>query len=162
MPQFEPTWVASQIFWLIIIFAIFYRVMKTRIVPAVDAILTERESRIQGDLSLAYQRREQLEAMRESYEADLAKARADAQQELRSAQARMAKMQAASLEDLNRELAAQTEAAEKRIAEQKAVAMEDLRAVAIEVAEAAANRLSSEPVDRSRIDAAVDSSMEAR
>lgn len=162
MPQFEPTWIASQIFWLVIIFGVFYWLVKTHVVPTVDGILTERESRIQGDLELAHQRREQLEAMRAAYEADLAKARADAQEQLRSAQARMAEKQAAALDEVSRELSAQADAAEKRIAEQKATAMAELRSVAIEVAEAATGRLAGGSVDRSRIEAAIDTSMEAR
>jgi F-type H+-transporting ATPase subunit b len=161
MPQFEPTWFASQIFWLVIVFCALYWLMKTKVIPSVSSILAERESRIQGDLELAQRRRDELEAMRAAYEADLAKARAEAQDELRAAQARMAEKQAAALEEVGKELAAQTAAAEQRIASQKADAMADLRSVAVEVATAATGRLGGS-VDAARVEAAVDASMGAR
>ena len=53
MPQFEPTWFASQIFWLIIVFFVFYRLLKTMIIPNVAGVLADRDARIQGDLDLA-------------------------------------------------------------------------------------------------------------
>ena len=161
MPQFEPTWFASQIFWLVIVFFVLYRLLKGQVIPKVAAILAERESRIQGDLDLAQKRRDELEAMQAAYEADLAKARADAQEQMRAAQTRMAEKQAAALDDVSREIAAQGADAEKRIAAEKAAAMSDLRNVAVEVATAAAGRLGGS-VDAARVEAAVDASMGAR
>ena len=90
MPQFEPTWFASQIFWLVVIFFVLYRLISRQVIPKVASVLAKRESRIQGDLDLAKTRRDELEAMRTAYEADLAKARAAAQDEMRAAQTRMA------------------------------------------------------------------------
>ena len=162
MPQFEPTWFASQIFWLVVVFYVLYRLLKGQVIPKVAAILAERESRIQGDLDLAQKRRDELEAMQAAYEADLAKARAEAQDELRTAQARMAEKQAAALEEVSNQIAAQADDAEKRISAEKAAAMSDLRTVAVDVASAAAGRLSSGPVDAARVEAAVDASMGAQ
>ncbi|HKK30466.1 MAG TPA: F0F1 ATP synthase subunit B' [Alphaproteobacteria bacterium] len=162
MPQFEPTWFASQIFWLVIVFYFLYRVLKSRIIPTVSAVLAERDARIQGDLELAQRRRDEIESMTAAYEADLAKARSDAQAELRAAQARMAEKQAAALEKLSQELAEQAAAAEKRIGDEKTAALQDLRTIAVDVADAAIGRLGPGPVDRSRLESAVDASMEAR
>jgi len=162
MPQFEPTWFASQIFWLLIVFYLFYRLLQSRVIPSVASIMADRDARIQGDLELAQRRRDELEDMRAAYEADLAKARADAQAELGAAQARMAEQQAAALEEVGRELAAEAADAEKRIAAEKASALDDIRSVAVEVASAAAGRLAASSVDQARIEAAVDDSMEAR
>lgn len=162
MPQFEPTWFASQIFWLVVVFFVLYRLLKGQVIPKVAAILAERESRIQGDLDLAKQRRDELEAMQTAYEAGLAKARAEAQDQLRAAQARMAEKQAAALDDVSKEIAVQAAAAEQRIASEKAAAMADLRSVAVEVATAAAGRLSSGSIDAGRVEAAVDANMGAQ
>ena len=161
MPQFEPTWFASQIFWLVVVFYILFRLMKGRAIPKIAAIIAERDSRIQGDLTLAQQRRDELEAMRTAYEADLAKARAEAQDQLREAQARMAEKQAAALDKVSREIGEQADAAEERIAAEKAAAMNELRTVAVEVATAAAGRLSSGSIDRARVEAAVDANLGA-
>ena len=161
MPQFEPTWFASQIFWLVVIFFVLYRLISRQVIPKVASVLAKRESRIQGDLDLAKTRRDELEAMRTAYEADLAKARAAAQDEMRAAQTRMAEKQAAALEVVSEEIAAQATVAEQRIATEQSNAMADLRSVAVEVASAAAGRLGS-TVDPARVEAAVDASMGAR
>ena len=100
--------------------------------------------------------------MRTAYEADLAKARSEAQEQLRAAQARMAEKQAAALDVVAGEIAQQASAAEARIAGEKNAALADLRSVAVDVAEAAAGRLGGGAVDRARLEAAVDASMEAR
>jgi F-type H+-transporting ATPase subunit b len=162
MPQFEPTWFASQIFWLIIVFFVFYRLLKALVIPGVAGVLADRDARIQGDLDLAQSRRDELESMRAAYEADLAKARADAQAELGATQARIAEQQAAALDEGSKELAVQADKAERRIAEEKSAALNDLRSVAVDVAAAASSRLVAGTVDRARIEAAVDESMEAR
>ena len=162
MPQFEPTWFASQIFWLLIVFVVFYRLLKSQVIPAVGGIIADRDARIRGDLELAQQRRDELDAMRTAYEASLAKARSDAQAELNAAQARMAQKQAEALDAVGREIATQAADAERRIGEQKAAALSDLRSVAVDVAEAASGRLGAGTADRARIEAAVDASMEAR
>ena len=160
MPQFEPTWFASQIFWLVVIFFVLYRLISRQVIPKVASVLAKRESRIQGDLDLAKTRRDELEAMRTAYEADLAKARAAAQDEMRAAQTRMAEKQAAALEVVSKEIAAQAAVAEQRIATEQSNAMADLRSVAVEVASAAAGRLGI-TVDPARVEAAVDASMGA-
>lgn len=162
MPQFEPTWFASQIFWLVIVFYLFYRLLKARVIPGVANVLQERDARIQSDLELAQRRRDELEEMRAAYEANLAQSRADAQAELASAQARMAQKQAAALDEVSKELATQAAEAERRINAEKDAALSDLRSVAVDVALAASSRLGSGSVEASRIEAAVDASMEAR
>lgn len=159
MPQFEPTWFASQIFWLVVVFFVLYRLLNGRVIPKVAAILAERESRIQGDLDLAQQRRDELEAMQAAYEAELDKARAEVQDQLRATQASMAEKQAAALDTVSADIAAQATAAEQRIAAEKAHAMADLRSVAVEVASAASGRLSGGTVDAARVEAAVDANM---
>lgn len=162
MPQFEPTWFASQIFWLVIVFYALFRLIKGQVIPKVAAVIGEREARIQGDLELAERRRTELASMMADYEARLAQARSDAQDELRAVQTRMAKMQATALEEVGSELAEQAAATEQRIAREKAAALADLRTVAVEVASAAVGRLSPDKVERSRLEAAVDASMETR
>ena len=162
MPQFEPTWFASQIFWLVVVFFVLYRLISRQVIPKVAGLLAEREARIQGDLDLAQKRRDELEAMQTAYEADLAKARAEAQEQLHAAQTRMAAKQAAALDVVSKEIAAQADAAEKRIAAERGAAMADLRNVAVEVAAAAAGRLGSSTIDKARLEAAVDANMGAR
>ncbi|MGY9054603.1 MAG: F0F1 ATP synthase subunit B family protein [Alphaproteobacteria bacterium] len=161
MPQFEPTWFASQIFWLVIVFTALFFVLKSGVIPSVAAVLADRESRIQGDLELAARRRDELESMKAAYEADLAKARSEAQEAMREAQTRMAAKQAVALDVVTKELAARAAEAEQRIGAEKATALADLRSVAVEVAAAATGRLGSAGIDRARIEAAVDASMGA-
>jgi F-type H+-transporting ATPase subunit b len=137
MPQFDPTWFVSQIFWLAIVLGVLYWLMSKHAIPRVQAALEARAERIQGDLDRAR------EALRV--------AQADTQAALDSRQASLAE-----------EIAKQTSEAEKRISAAKDEAMSNVRDIAIDAAQAIAERLTHSNVDSSKTTAAVDSAINQR
>ena len=68
MPQFDPTWFASQIFWLLVIFAIFYYVVAGAVTPKLGAAIEAREKQIEGDLAKAGSLKEETDKMVAAYE----------------------------------------------------------------------------------------------
>lgn len=78
MPQLDPTWFASQLFWLTIIFGLFYVLLARFQLPRIQEALENRHNRIQHDLDRAASLQEEAEAIKESYEAALVRARDDA------------------------------------------------------------------------------------
>ncbi|MDP3458317.1 MAG: ATPase, partial [Hyphomonas sp.] len=78
-PAFDPTWFASQLFWLAITFGLLYYLMARVIVPRIGGILEDRSDRIVGDLAEASRLKEESERVIETYEAELAEARRKAQ-----------------------------------------------------------------------------------
>ncbi len=53
LPQFDPTWFASQIFWLVITFATMFVVFAGLILPRIGATLQARRDRLEDDLRAA-------------------------------------------------------------------------------------------------------------
>ena len=75
MPQLDPTYWASQAFWLILIFTILYVSISKFYLPKIKDNLDNRENKIKEDLDNANKFKEQSEAKRDEYEAILEKAR---------------------------------------------------------------------------------------
>jgi F-type H+-transporting ATPase subunit b len=78
-PPFDPTWYASTVFWLIVVFAALYYVMSKVALPRVEDILETREAKIDGDLKAASAMQEKAKAAGEAYEKLLADAKTGAQ-----------------------------------------------------------------------------------
>ena len=59
MPQLDPTWFASQLFWLAITFAVLYTVLARAVLPPLQNIVARREGTIEGDIASAEALKEQ-------------------------------------------------------------------------------------------------------
>ena len=68
MPQLDPTFWASQAFWLILIFAILYVSISKFYLPKIKDNLDNRENKIKEDLENANKFKEQSEAKVKEYE----------------------------------------------------------------------------------------------
>src|SRR5882757_856756 len=141
MPQLDLTTFPSQIFWLVVCFAVLYFLMKTLALPKIETIVEERRHRVEGDLEKAAQMKAEAEAVIAAYEKALADARHQAQLTMKETSDRLAAIAAERQREANAVIAAKTTAAEHSIATAKTAAMQNLRALAIDVARAAATRL---------------------
>jgi len=128
MPQFDPTWFASQIFWLVVVFAVFYRVLSRNVLPKLGAAIEGREKQIEGDL------KGDSDAMIAAYEKALAESRAKAQAVRLETEAALAKQAAAKSAELNAALSVKIKAAETTIAASRATALSNVEALAAEIA----------------------------
>ena len=54
MPQLDPTYWASQAFWLILTFTSLYFVLSKLFIPKIKDIIDDRESKIKNDLDEAH------------------------------------------------------------------------------------------------------------
>lgn len=75
-PPFDPTYVASQLFWLALTFGILYYVMSKVALPRIGGILEDRAQRISQDLDEVARLNEEAEVATAAYEQELADARA--------------------------------------------------------------------------------------
>jgi F-type H+-transporting ATPase subunit b len=133
-PPLDSSTFPSQIFWLVIFFALLYALMSKLVLPKIGGILETRKNRIDGDLARAAALKEETEAALNSYQKALADARGKAtdiaQDTRNSVNADIAKQQAA----LDASLAEKASAAEATIAKSKAKAMESVEDIASETA----------------------------
>ena len=68
MPQLDPTYWASQAFWLILVFAILYISISKFYLPKIKDNLDNRENKIKEDLENANKFKEESEAKLEEYD----------------------------------------------------------------------------------------------
>ena len=68
MPQLDPTYWASQAFWLILIFSILYISIAKFYLPKIKSNLDDRENKIKDDLDDANKFKELSEAKFKEYE----------------------------------------------------------------------------------------------
>lgn len=154
-PPFDSNTFASQLLWLVITFGLFYLLMQKVISPRIGAILDDRKSRISKDLTEAASLKKEADLAVETYEKELAQAKAKANtiaSEAREAAKSKAAGERAAVEaELTRKVAE----AEGRIAEIKAKAFADVGTIATETAGAVVERLIGGSVAQADVAAAV-------
>jgi F-type H+-transporting ATPase subunit b len=141
MPQFDPTWFPSQIFWLAVIFLAFYVVLSKLVLPKLGAAIEGREKQIEGDLARAGSLKGESDAMIATYEKALAESRAKAQAVRAETEAKLAKDAAAKSAELNAALGDKIKAAEAKIAEARRAALSNVETLAAEIAVEAARKI---------------------
>lgn len=163
MPQIEQVYTfPSQIFWLVVAFAVLYFLMSKVALPRLGRVIEERRRRLDEDLEKAAQMKAEAEAVIAAYEKALADARAQAQATVKETNDRLAAEAAERLRVAGAAIAEKTEAAERRIAEARAAAMASVKDIAAEVALAMTERLAGTAVDPARARAAVEAAMTER
>lgn len=140
LPQLDFTTWPTQIFWLVVTFALAYVLMWRVVTPRIASVLEERHSRLDDDMQRAKQAADEAEAMRISFEKTLADARAEAQEKTRSTLA--AAVAEAEKKDaaVAKHLATKIGKAEAKIVEARDAALAELDDVA---ATSAADAVSS-------------------
>lgn len=126
MPQLDPTWFISQIFWLVVTFAALYFILARLVLPPLMGIITRRAGAIEDDIARADALENEAQAARQDYERTLAEARDRAQQLIADAMAdHKAKAELAN-KDMDRQIAAKLEEASARIGAKKKELMDAL------------------------------------
>jgi len=119
MPQLDPTFFASQLFWLAITFVALYVVLSRFILPPLQEIIARRLQTVEGDISLAQSLKTQAEQARLDYERTMADARNRAQAlMLEAIEAHKAKSELAAKE-MDRQIELKLAEASRRIAAKK-------------------------------------------
>ena len=148
-PPFNKTTFASQLFWLVIAFALLYALMAKWALPRIGAIIESRQKRIADDIAEAGKLKLQSDEAIATYEKALADARARAQAIANDTRDKQAAAADATRKKLEAELNAKLAAAEETIAATKQAAMANVRGIAIDAAKAIVERLiGTEPNDK--------------
>lgn len=159
MPQFNPEWFASQLFWLLLTFLVLYLLMSRFALPRVAEILQERQEKISDDLAKAEALRTEAREAYDAYEQRLQEARTQAQAVLREASEAAAAEQARRQAEFAREMNTRVAEAETRIAEARTAALGDLEGVAAEIAQAATVKLIGGRIGKAKAEASVKAAM---
>ena len=80
MPQFDLTRFPTQIFWLVVCFAVLYFLMAKAVLPKIGATIESREHKIQADLDAAQKANDAARAAGVEQDKALAEARSQVQE----------------------------------------------------------------------------------
>lgn len=131
-PPFDPTFFASQLFWLAITFGLLYLLMSRLALPRVSAIIETRQNRIRQDLDEAGRLKNESDAAHAAYEKELFDARNRAHAIGLKARGEAKAAIEAERTRVEAELGAKLGAAESRIAAIKAKALSEVGRIAAE------------------------------
>ena len=138
----------SQIFWLVIFFALLYLLMSKVALPKMAAVLDKRHKAIESDLSKASALKHETEAAIQHYEKSLSDARANAQGIATETRSKIAAEIEAERSALEKTLSAKLAEADARISATKAKAMQDVHEVASETASEIVSELTGHKVSK--------------
>jgi F-type H+-transporting ATPase subunit b len=136
MPQIEqlPYIFTSQVFWLLLVFGIIYFAIGRGMVPKIQAVVDQRDSKIADDLAAAQQAREDAEQAEAAYRQRLDASRAEAAKLAQAAKATGQKETEERLKLIEAEIGGRAAEAEQRIRRAVGEAMAEIELVAAEAA----------------------------
>ncbi len=140
-PAFDPTWFASQLFWLAVFFLGLYFALARFVLPKLSDTLEKRANRIAADLDEAARLNNQSVEAQKALELRLAQARSKARETADKAREKTEAELVTETTRVDADLARKLETAEGRISKLRADAMKNVEQIAIDAAEAMTARL---------------------
>ena len=156
MPQLDPEFWISQIFWLTITFGILYLVLSKFILPKISSNLELRKSKIQENIEAAEKQRESSEIKLKEYDEIILKSKIEAKNIFKNARDKIIKDINSKKEILDKQIDDEINNAEKEIEALRKVAAEKINKIAIETSSDLLKKLIGTEINNSSISAIVD------
>ena len=115
MPQLNPEFFVSQLFWLVVTFSFLFVFLWRVSLPRIGNVLEKRERKISEDLSAAKELQAEASKIQETIENQLKQARADASEMIKSSSISLQDKAQVELKKLDKELEAKIDESAKAI-----------------------------------------------
>ena len=156
MPQLNPEFWISQIFWLILTFGTMYVVLSKFILPKISNNLESRKSQILENIEAAEKQREDSEAKLKEYDEVILKSKSEAKTMFNQTREKALKDIMAKKEVLDQQIDDEIDKAEKEIEVLRVSAPDKINKIAIETSSELLEKLIGSGVNSSSISAIVD------
>ena len=156
MPQLNPEFWISQIFWLTLTFGILYIVLSKLILPKISDNLESRKSQILENIEAAEKQRQNSEEKLKEYEGIVSKSKMEAKNIFNQAREKALKDISAKKDVLNKQIDDEIGKAEQEIKELQKSAPDKINKIAIETSSELIQKLIGAEVNNSSISAIVD------
>ena len=156
MPQLNPEFWISQIFWLTLTFGILYIVLSKFILPKISANLELRKSQIQENIEAADKQRQDSESKIKEFEKIILKSKSEAKSIFKETREKTLKDINSKKETLEKQINEEIKKAEKEINELKKTAPQRINKIAIETSSEILKSLLGTEINNSSISAIVD------
>tara|TARA_B100000029_G_scaffold219972_1_gene217689 strand:- start:25 stop:603 length:579 start_codon:yes stop_codon:yes gene_type:complete len=155
MPQLDPEFWFSQIFWLFITFGILYLVLSKLILPKISDNLETRKSQILDNLELAEKQRKDSEAKLKEFDNIISKSKIDAKNLFNESRKKLLESINNKRQKLEEEIDKEVKIVEAEIEQLKKKSPEKINKIAIETSSDLINQLIGASVNNSSITAIV-------
>ncbi|MDC3207685.1 F0F1 ATP synthase subunit B [Candidatus Pelagibacter sp.] len=156
MPQLNPEFWISQIFWLTLTFGILYIVLSKLILPKISANLELRKSQIQDNIEAAEKQRKDSESKFKEYDDIIFKSKLEAKNIFKDSREKVIKDINNKKESLENQINDEIKKAEKEIEVVKKSAPGKINKIAIEASSELVKKLIGAEINNSSISAIVD------
>ena len=156
MPQLNPEFWISQIFWLTITFGILFVVLSQLILPKISANLETRKSQILENIEAAEKQRQESEIKIKEFNDIVQKSKNEAKNYFNQARSKVIKDINFKKENLDKELSQEIKKAESEIQALKNKSPEKINKIAVETSADLIEQLIGVEVNNSSISAIVD------
>ena len=156
MPQLNPEFWISQIFWLSLTFGILYIVLSKLILPKISANLELRKSQIQENIDAAEKQRQSSETKLKEYDEIVLKSKIEAKNIFKDAREKALKDINLKRETLSIQIDEEIKKAEKEIEVFKKSAPDKINKIAIETSSELIKKLIGAEINNSSISAIVE------
>ena len=156
MPQLDPEFWISQIFWLTLTFGFLYIILSKIILPKISANLELRKSQIQENIEAADKQREDSETKLREYDEIISKSKIDAKKIFKETREKALKDINLKKDILDGQINEELKKAEIEINSLKKTAPEKINKIAIETSSEILKNLMGTEINNSSISAIVD------
>ena len=126
MPQLNPEFFASQLFWLAITFVFLFIFLWRISLPRINSVQTKRENKIKEDIKKAKQLQAEAEDIQEQINKQLDQAKSDSAELIKSAFIKLQDESSKKLEELDKNLSTKIDATYETIEKNKSESMSQI------------------------------------
>ena len=155
MPQLDPTYWASQAFWLILIFTALYLALSNLFIPKIKDNIDSRENKIKDDLDEAQKLKNLAERKLQEYEKSIEDAKKEVQKIVFESKNELNLQIQGKKKEFEKEIESEIKAAEKEIKDLKKESLKDILAISEEMASKVIEQISGELMNQSSVKAAI-------
>ena len=156
MPQLNPDYWISQIFWVILIFGTLYVILWKTILPKINENLENRKSQILTNLDEAQKLKDQSEKKISEYNKILTQAKQEAKKILDEARKKINRDIENKKKQFNLKIDKEIENADKEIKTMKLSSIKDINKIAIEISSEIVRKIVATEVNASSVSAIVE------
>ena len=155
MPQLDPTYWASQAFWLILIFTGLYLALSNLFIPKIKDNIDSRENKIKDDLDEAQELKSLAEQKLKEYEDAIEEAKKEAQKIIFESNSEINLQIQIKKKKFDKEIDNEIKVAEKEIEDLKKESLKNISIISEEMASKVIEQISGEPMNQSSVKAAI-------
>jgi len=156
MPQLNPEFWASQIFWLILIFSSLYIIMWKIFLPKISDSIENRKSRVIGDLNETQKLKENAEKKLREYNKIIEDTKKEAKKIIEDSKKKLENDIKSKKQKFNKEIEKELMSVEKEIESLKKSSISSINKIAAEVSSEVIKQLVGTSVNMSNVSAIVE------